>query len=110
MDLHVGTDEPRTILLALSTVFNVRGGIPRFNQMLCLALDELSPSLGLNAKVLSIHDSMVDYVESGSPWKHLQFIPCGNYGGIVLRTLYECVSEKVDVLLVGIIGMTPLGL
>ena len=102
--------DSKTLLLALSTVFKVRGGIPRFNQMLCLALDELSQTLGLRVKVLSIHDSMPDYLEHGSPWKHVEFVPCGSYSGTVRRVLRECLRERVDVFLVGLIGMTPLGL
>ena len=33
---------PRRLLIVLSTLFSLRGGIPRFNQLLCSAVDQLA--------------------------------------------------------------------
>ena len=47
----------------------VRGGIPRFNQMLCLAIDQLAPELGLAGTVVCQDDSAEDYRKAGRPWR-----------------------------------------
>jgi glycosyltransferase involved in cell wall biosynthesis len=97
------------LVVALSQIFT-HGGIPRFNQMLCLALDDLCPKLGLDVTVLSQLDGVEDYRRHSVRWKHLRFVPGGGGFGIVRRTLALCVRGRPDLLLVGLIGMTPLGL
>lgn len=101
----------RRVVAALSTIFRVHGGIPRFNQAVCRALDELSGELGFEGRILSQDDSRADYERAGAPWKRLEFVPGG--GGpyrLALRTGAVCLHERPDVLLIGLLGMTPLGL
>lgn len=99
----------RRLLIALSTVFSVRGGIPRFNRMLCLAIDQLAPELGLAGTVVCQDDSDEDYRKAGRPWKRLEFVGAGSRAGLVRRTLAAAVKERPDLMLVGLLGMTPLG-
>lgn len=99
----------RKLLVALSTVFHIRGGIPRFNQMLCLAIDQLAPDLGLDAQVVCQDDSDEDYRAAGSPWNHLRFVSGGGRVGLIRRTWVAALRERPDLLLVGLLGMTPLG-
>ena len=97
--------------MVLSTIFKVHGGIPRFNQSLCRALDDLAGGLGFEGRVLSQDDSRLDYERAGAPWKRLEFVAGG--GGpyrLALRTAAVCLRERPDVLLIGLLGMTPLGL
>ena len=75
------------IVLVLSTIFKVRGGIPRFNQMLCMALDQLCPRLDLDVSVISQDDSMDDYRENGAPWEHARLVPGDGQLRLTLRTL-----------------------
>jgi len=96
---------------ALSTIFRVQGGIPRFNQALCRGLDELAGELGFEGRVLSQDDSLLDYERAGAPWTRLEFVPGGGGPyGLSLRTAAACLRERPDVLLIGLLGMTPLGL
>ncbi len=98
----------RKLVLPLSDVFATRGGIPRFNQMLCLALDQLSPSLGLDVVVLSQDDSDESWRRQGSPWRHLRFVPANGRARLIRQTLRLCVRERPDLMLVGLLGMAPL--
>lgn len=100
----------RQIVLALSTLWCVRGGIQRFNQLLCRACDELAPELGYRGTVLSQDDTDADYRGAGAPWRHLDFVAGGGPRGVAWRTLRECVRSRPDVLLIGHLGMTPIGL
>ena len=100
---------PQKIVVVLSTIFKVHGGIPRFNQMLCLALDQLAPELGLDVRVLSQDDADEDYLAHGAPWKHARFVPGGGQRSLALRTLKTCYTEFPSLLVVGLLGMTPLG-
>jgi glycosyltransferase involved in cell wall biosynthesis len=100
---------PKRLLIVLSTLFAVRGGIPRFNQMLCLAIDQLAPQLGLEGVVISQDDSAEHYEQAGRPWKHLEFIPGGGQRPLVWRTLRTCMRERPDLMLIGLLGMTPVG-
>jgi glycosyltransferase involved in cell wall biosynthesis len=98
------------VVAVLSTIFKVHGGIQRFNRTLCLALDELSGEMGFEGSVLSQDDSRSDYERAGAPWRRLRFVPGG--GGpyrLSARTAAACL-ERPDVLLVGLLGMTPLAL
>ena len=88
----------RKLVLALSNIFETRGGIPRFNQMLCLALDQLAPQLGLQVTVLSQDDALEHYAEHGSPWRHATFVPGHGQRGLILRTLRHCMRERPDLL------------
>jgi glycosyltransferase involved in cell wall biosynthesis len=99
----------RRVLSVLSTVFCVRGGIPRFNQMLCLALDQLSPELGLAGTVICQDDTVEDYRAAGAPWNHLEFVASGGRSGLVRRTLAAASRQRPDLMLVGLLGMAPLG-
>lgn len=101
---------PGKLLIALSTVFRVRGGIPRFNQMLCLALDQLAPQLGLEGTVICQDDTEEDYRAAGRPWARLEFLPGGGRAGLVRRALSAAARERPDLMLVGLLGMAPLGL
>jgi len=98
------------LVLPLSNIFETRGGVPRFNQMLCLALDQLSPVLDLDVTVLSQDDALEHYEEAGRPWQHARFIPGHGQRGLALRTLRHCAAERPDLMLLGLLGMTPLGL
>jgi glycosyltransferase involved in cell wall biosynthesis len=91
-------------------IFKVRGGIPRFNRMLCRALDEVAPSLGVKGLVLSIHDTRAMYEEAGERWQNLEFVPCGSNAGIARRVLWECLRRPFDATLIGLLGMVPLAI
>jgi len=98
------------VVAVLSTIFKVHGGIQRFNRLLCLALDELAGEMGFEGRVLSQDDSDADYERAGAPWKRLRFVAGG--GGpyrLSLRTAAVCL-DRPDILIVGLLGMTPLGL
>jgi glycosyltransferase involved in cell wall biosynthesis len=100
----------RRVVAALSTIFKVHGGIQRFNRTLCRALDDLAGEMGFEGCVLSQDDSRLDYERAGAPWQRLRFVPGG--GGpyrLSLRTAAACL-ERPDILLIGLLGMTPLGL
>jgi phosphatidylinositol alpha-1,6-mannosyltransferase len=152
------------LVVSLSMLFKVHGGMPRFNQMLCLALDDLAPSLGLDVKVVSQEDETEDYRSHGAPWRHIVFVDSdsrrdglfaktgslvrvvrrlrpttgGSPGGaepggtheqliqrwqssrgegtgpeklasVSWRTWSLCRRERPDLLLLGLLGMTPLG-
>lgn len=99
----------KRLLIVLSTVFRVRGGIPRFNQMLCLALDQLAPELGFTAAVISQDDRLDDYRRSGEPWRHLEFVEGCGRRGLIARTLVRAVRHRPDLMLIGLVGMTPIG-
>lgn len=90
-------------------MFSVRGGIPRFNQMLCLALDRLTPVLGLDVTVISASDTLQHYREHGEPWEHVKLIPGNGLLRLSARTLSFCLRERPDLMLLGLLGMTPLG-
>ena len=98
------------LLLVMSTIFKVRGGIPRFNQLLCLALDQLCPVLDLRVHVVSQDDSIDDYRGHGEPWQHARFVPGGGRLGLIGRSIATCARERPDLMLIGLLGMTPLGL
>jgi glycosyltransferase involved in cell wall biosynthesis len=100
----------RRVVAVLSTIFKVHGGIQRFNRTLCLALDELAGEMGFEGRVLSQDDSRLDYERAGAPWKRLAFVAGG--GGpyrLSARTAAACL-ERPEVLIVGLLGMTPLAL
>jgi phosphatidyl-myo-inositol dimannoside synthase len=100
----------RRVVAVLSTIFKVHGGIQRFNRTLCLALDDLAGEMGFEGRVLSQDDSRLDYARAGGPWKRLAFVPGG--GGpyrLSVRTAAVCL-ERPDLLIVGLLGMTPLAL
>lgn len=99
----------RRLVVVLTMIFKVRGGIPRFNQMLCRALDDLAPSLGLEVDVVSLLDGPEDYAAAGSPWRHLRFVPSPGQAALVVRTTLLCARRRPDALLVGFIGMAPVG-
>ena len=99
----------REAVLVLSSVFETRGGIPRFNQMLCLALDRIGPTAGLDVTVISQSDGLEHYREYGSPWRHVRFVAGGGRAGLIRRTLAHCVRKRPDLMLVGLLGMAPLG-
>lgn len=100
----------RRLLVVLSCIFRVRGGIPRFNQMLCLALDELAPRLGLEVRVISQDDSVEDYRVGGAAWRHVQFVPGHGKYGVLRRSVGLALRERPALMLVGLLGMTPVGL
>jgi glycosyltransferase involved in cell wall biosynthesis len=97
------------VLLVLSTVFHVRGGIPRFNQMLCLALDELAAELGFTGEVIVLDDTVEDWERAGRPWRRLAFTPGGGQLAIAARALGSCLRRKPRLMLIGLLGMTPVG-
>jgi glycosyltransferase involved in cell wall biosynthesis len=97
------------LLVVLSTVFKVRGGIPRFNQMLCRAIDELAPELGIEATVISQDDTAEDYRRAGSPWRNLEFVAGGGPLRLAWRSLRASLRERPDLMLIGLLGMTPVG-
>jgi len=97
------------LILVLSTVFHNRGGIPRFNQMLCLALDELAAELGFSARVIVQDDTEQDYERAGRPWRHLEFTPVRGPLRLLLHALGECRRERFELMLVGLLGMSPVG-
>jgi glycosyltransferase involved in cell wall biosynthesis len=97
------------VLLVLSTVFHVRGGIPRFNQMLCLALDQIAADLGFTGRVIVQDDTAEDYERAGRPWRHLEFTPGGGQLMLTLRALGDCLRRGPDLMLIGLLGMTPVG-
>ena len=99
----------RHLVLVFSTIFKFRGGIPRFNQMLCMATDELAPELGFRGTVISQDDSWEDYRASGHDWKHLEFVPGRGQLRLTLETVRRCLSRRPDLLLIGLPGMTPVG-
>jgi glycosyltransferase involved in cell wall biosynthesis len=99
----------RKALLVLSSLFETRGGIPRFNQMLCLALDRIGPAADLDVTVLSQDDRLDHYRVHGAPWRHARFVPGGGRVGLIHRALWHCVRERPDLMLVGLLGMAPLG-
>ncbi len=99
----------RKLVLALSTTFRIRGGIQRFNQMLCLALDRLCPELGLEVHVICQGDLERHYQEHGAPWKHLKFVAGGSQAATAAKALSLCVKTRPDSMLVGLVGMTPVG-
>jgi glycosyltransferase involved in cell wall biosynthesis len=100
---------PKQLLIPLSMVFRVRGGIPRFNQMLCLALDQLAPQLDFSATVVSQDDRRQDYEDAGKPWHHLEFVAGNGRRGLMTRTLGQSIRSRPDLMLIGLVGMTPLG-
>jgi len=100
----------RRIVLTLSTVFTSRGGIPRFNQMLCRAMDQLADDLDLEIDVLSQDDRVEDYENSGTTWKRARFVGGGEgQARLVWRTADLCRRRRPDLLVIGLLGMTPLG-
>jgi len=101
---------PHRILVVLSTVFKTHGGIPRFNQMLGLAFDQLCPELELGVTIVSQDDTLEDYREHGAPWRHAEFLEGGGRRALVRRAHALCRRDRPDLLLIGHLGMTPLGL
>lgn len=100
----------RRISFVASTIFAVRGGIPRFNQMLCQALDELAPELDLEVNVFSQDDTERHYEQAGRPWRHLRLAGGGSRGAVVRASLGDAIRTRPDWMLVGFVGMTPIGL
>jgi len=98
------------VVAVLSTIFKVHGGIPRFNQALCRALDDLAGEMGLKATVLSQDDSQGDYERSGAQWTRLRFVAGAGRNRLSARTAALCLRERPDAMIVGLLGMTPLGL
>ena len=74
----------RKIAVALSTIFTMHGGIPRFNQMLCLALDQLALERGYEIYILSQDDSPADYAKAGAPWTRARFVDGGGRRRLML--------------------------
>jgi len=99
----------RRLTVVLSTIFAARGGIPRFNQMLCLALDRIAPELRLDITVLSQDDDEEHYAQAGSPWKQLQFVPGRGQARLLATTFARCARTRQDLMLIGLLGMTPVG-
>jgi len=97
------------LLLVLSTVFHNRGGIPRFNQMLCLALDQLAEELGFSGEVIVLDDTPEDYAKAGRPWRQLEFSAGGGQLGLAARAVSACVRTRPRLMLVGLLGMAPVG-
>jgi glycosyltransferase involved in cell wall biosynthesis len=97
------------LILVLSTVFHSRGGIPRFNQMLCLAVDQLAAELGFTGRVLVQDDTPEDYERAGRPWRNLEFTAGRGQLGIAWRSLRESLRERPELMLVGLLGMSPVG-
>jgi glycosyltransferase involved in cell wall biosynthesis len=104
------TARRRRVLLVLSTIYRVRGGIQRFNQLLCRSLDELAPGLGIEGAVVSQDDELGDYTAQPARWAHLRFVPGGGKRRAAARAVGLCVRQRPDILLVGHLGMTPVGL
>lgn len=102
--------KPRRIVLSLTQLFKTHGGIPRFNQMLCQAIDEAAARLDLRGTVISQDDSPEDYRAGGAAWRHLEFVPGGGQKRLALRTLAACARQRPQLLLMGTLGMTPAGL
>lgn len=100
----------RRLTLVLPTIFRVRGGIPRFNQMLCLAVDQLAPSLDLDVTVIAHDDSEADFRCAGAPWHRLRFVAGGGNWRTLGRAVDQCRRERPHLLVVGLLGMTPVGL
>ena len=98
------------VVAVLSTIFRVHGGIPRFNRALCRALDDLCGEMGLRGTVLSQDDSHEDYAASGPGWTRARFVAGGGRHGLSARTAALCLRERPDAMIVGLLGMTPLGL
>ena len=90
-------------------LFRVRGGIPRFNVMLCLALDDWMEARGFRGTVLSLLDGDSDYRAAGRPWERLDFQGCGGQARLAGRTLLQSMRTRPRGLIVGLIGMSPLG-
>lgn len=99
----------RRAVLALSSVFDGRGGIPRFNQMLCMALDELAPAFDLEGSVFTLEDPATWGPGPGAPWSHLEYAPLGGQARLLLKSLQACAAQRPDILLIGHVGMTPVG-
>ncbi len=99
----------RRLLVALPSVFGARGGIPRFNQLLCRAIDELAPELGLSGEVIALGDLPEDYESSGASWRHLSYSPRPGNTSALLRSLRVAARDRPTALLVGHLGMTPIG-
>jgi glycosyltransferase involved in cell wall biosynthesis len=97
------------LLLVFSTIFKFRGGIQRFNQMLCMAIDDLAEELDLGATVISQDDTLADYRESGRTWKHLEFVPGGSQIRLTLRALESALRQRPDLVIIGLPGMSPVG-
>ena len=98
------------MMLVLSPTYSLRGGIQRFHDLLCLALDELAPALDLRATVICIGDSRDDFRRSGRQWRHLTFVPGGSARRAALLAWREAARLRPELLLVALVGMTPLGL
>jgi glycosyltransferase involved in cell wall biosynthesis len=99
----------RRLILALSTIFSARGGIPRFNQMLCLAIDQLAAELDLEGWVVCQDDGQEHYRAAGSPWNRLRFVSGGGQLSLVRSSLTISARQRPDLMLVGLLGMTPVG-
>jgi len=100
--------ESRRLLVVLPEIFRL-GGIQRFNRLLCRAVDELAPTLGLEATVVSQNDTRDDYLRHGSPWRNLRFEPGGGKRRTALRVLSFCYRGRPDMLLIGHLRMAVLG-
>ncbi len=96
-------------VLVLSALYQ-RGGIQRFNRMLCLALDRLAPELDLSITAFSLLDSDEDYRRQGTPFSHIEFVSAGGKLGLTTSTLRLCIRQRPDLMLIGLLGMSPLGL
>ena len=99
----------RRLVLPLTMLCKEHGGIPRFNQMLCRALDELAPGLDLEVEVLSLHDSDDDLARLDPGWSRTRLRACGGAGGLARDTIALCARMRPDLLLLGHLGLTPLG-
>jgi glycosyltransferase involved in cell wall biosynthesis len=99
----------RRVLAVFSSVFNTRGGIQRFNQLFLRALDRLAPELDFECTVLSQDDADADYEREGRPWSHLGFVAGGGMRSTSLKTIKRCAGSRPDLLLIGHLGMSPLG-
>ena len=71
----------RRLVLPLTMLCKEHGGIPRFNQMLCRALDEVAPDLDLCIDVLSWCDTAEDFARLDPGWRHTTLRACGSARG-----------------------------
>lgn len=109
-DLGARVERQRHVVLVLSTLCGIHGGIQRFNQLLCRAFDELAPELGYTGTVLVLGETVTDYEQLGAPWQHLKFVAGGGKQRISAAAVAICARRRPELLLIGHVGMAPIGL
>ncbi len=102
-----GKTARRRIALVLSMVFRERGGIPRFNQMLCRGLEQMGSGLGLQAKVISMLDRPADIPPEVRTWRHVACAPGHGKARTALAAARAAVGSEA--LLFGHVGLASLG-